>query len=373
VNDAVKAGGPCVSKTELKELKELTFPGRLPLDELRIAIAPGAHAAVQTHAKSSLDKEICGVLLGKPMKDAQGLWLVIEDVIEGKAAQGSEAKVTFTPDAWEHIFKEQEIRDPSLKMVGWYHTHPRFGIFLSHYDQFIHQNFFAVEPWMVAYVVDPVQDEEGFFFWHRGKTKRVERFWIGDTHRLSDGAEFDGRDLADDRAPPPEETRTRAVVAPLPGLALAPSEVPLAWYKDPFVWVFAALVGLALVAWGGWNLVFDSPAERDARKTRELLNLMVLYQIGVQDEIDELRKDLNLPPSNSPHAKQLRAFGVEFKRSVEEQANRNNPFRTDRAPPKTPAPTTPPPESRPIDPPKDAGPVGPPAPPGENQSGTIDY
>jgi len=29
------------------------------------------------------------------------------------------------------------------KIVGWYHSHPGFGIFLSEYDLFIHRNFFT--------------------------------------------------------------------------------------------------------------------------------------------------------------------------------------------------------------------------------------
>ncbi len=32
---------------------------------------------------------------------------------------------------------------PNIDIVGWYHTHPSFGIFLSHHDLFIHQNFFC--------------------------------------------------------------------------------------------------------------------------------------------------------------------------------------------------------------------------------------
>ena len=48
------------------------------------------------------------------------------------------------------------------KIVGWYHTHPRMGIFLSHYDTFLHNNFFP-EPWQVALVVEPHKSLGGFF------------------------------------------------------------------------------------------------------------------------------------------------------------------------------------------------------------------
>ena len=60
-------------------------------------------------------------------------------------------------------------------MVGWYHSHPRFGIFLSQYDVFIHSNFFA-EQWQVAYVVDPVSGNSGIFGWENGEIVRYP-YW----------------------------------------------------------------------------------------------------------------------------------------------------------------------------------------------------
>jgi proteasome lid subunit RPN8/RPN11 len=49
-------------------------------------------------------------------------------------------------------------------VVGWHHTHPGFGVFLSGYDLFIHQHFFR-EPWQIALVIDPQRQELGFFQW----------------------------------------------------------------------------------------------------------------------------------------------------------------------------------------------------------------
>ena len=71
--------GPCVSKIATKDLAEAVFPGRLPREELRIMVRPGAHAAMLAHAKTSLANEVCGVMLGVPKKDAQGPFLIVED------------------------------------------------------------------------------------------------------------------------------------------------------------------------------------------------------------------------------------------------------------------------------------------------------
>jgi hypothetical protein len=64
-----------------------------------------------------------------------------------------------------------ERQHPTRRILGWYHTHPGFGIFLSDMDMFIHGNFFNL-PWQVALVYDPHSGEEGLFLWKDGSTER---------------------------------------------------------------------------------------------------------------------------------------------------------------------------------------------------------
>jgi proteasome lid subunit RPN8/RPN11 len=46
-----------------------------------------------------------------------------------------------------------------MKIIGWIHTHPDYGIFLSENDMFIQNNYFK-DINQVAYVIDPIQKEE---------------------------------------------------------------------------------------------------------------------------------------------------------------------------------------------------------------------
>jgi len=46
-------------------------------------------------------------------------------------------------------------------LVGWYHSHPGFGCWLSGVDMNTHQSFEALNPRTVAVVVDPVQSVKG--------------------------------------------------------------------------------------------------------------------------------------------------------------------------------------------------------------------
>ena len=62
-----------------------------------------------------------------------------------------------------------DSRFAHLTIVGWYHTHPDFGVFLSDRDRFIHEHFFA-HPGQIAHVIDPIRKTEGVFVWREGKT-----------------------------------------------------------------------------------------------------------------------------------------------------------------------------------------------------------
>ena len=71
-----------------------------------------------------------------------------------------------------------DTRYADKRIVGWYHSHPDFGIFLSDRDCFIHEHFFSGAG-QVAYVVDPVRDLEGVFSWQKGKPTPMSHFWVG--------------------------------------------------------------------------------------------------------------------------------------------------------------------------------------------------
>jgi len=129
--------------------------------------------SIRCHARSSMDAEICGVLLGD---HADGCTLVNAAIAGEKSTQGA-AHVTFTQDTWEHIYKIKDRDFPEKKIVGWYHSHPGFGVFLSEQDTFIHENFFSA-PYQVAWVFDPHSDEEGCFGWFEGKLRRTPRFEV---------------------------------------------------------------------------------------------------------------------------------------------------------------------------------------------------
>jgi proteasome lid subunit RPN8/RPN11 len=118
------------------------------------------------------------VLVGKWGKDDNGPFVIISAAIRGEAASNKLAEVTFTHETWAKINERMDKEFSSLSIVGWYHTHPDFGIFLSDRDRFIHEHFFN-EPGQVAYVVDPIKKQEGMFIWSKGTPTRSPYFWVG--------------------------------------------------------------------------------------------------------------------------------------------------------------------------------------------------
>jgi proteasome lid subunit RPN8/RPN11 len=120
-----------------------------------------------------MDAEICGVLVGS---NDDGCTTIDACIAGDNAARGA-AHVTFTQDTWEHIYAIKDRDFPNKKMVGWYHSHPGFGVFLSHHDIFIHENFFKA-PHQVAWVFDPHSDEEGCFGWSQGEVRRLQHFEV---------------------------------------------------------------------------------------------------------------------------------------------------------------------------------------------------
>src|SRR5436853_28456 len=58
-------------------------------------------------------------------------------------------------------------RRPVTRILGWYHTHPGYGLFLSDMVDFIHQSFFS-RPWHTAFVYAPQANGGGLFVWRNG-------------------------------------------------------------------------------------------------------------------------------------------------------------------------------------------------------------
>jgi len=165
--------GPDVGQIMLGEcpLREIPLVVGTREPRFQVVFKQSVLNEIHRHGQSVENTEICGVLVGNVYQDASGPYLYVESSIRGEYASNQSCNVTFTAETWNHIQGIMERKHSTQKILGWYHTHPGFGIFLSDMDLFIHGNFFNF-PWQVALVYDPQSGEEGTFLWQAGKTER---------------------------------------------------------------------------------------------------------------------------------------------------------------------------------------------------------
>lgn len=141
----------------------------------RARTSPEMQAAVaeqiEEHAASSRDREIGGILVGTWHDGSTR----VTAAIPALRAESSAANVTFTHEVWSDVLATVESEYPEDRIVGWYHSHPGFGVFLSAYDTFIQENFFS-DPRMVALVIDPLAGTAGWFMWRDGEIAAQPEF-----------------------------------------------------------------------------------------------------------------------------------------------------------------------------------------------------
>lgn len=114
--------------------------------------------AIEEHSYSDLVNEVGGMLVGEVGASS----VTITGFVPALKAQGSQVSLTFSHDVWTDILNIVNKDFPGKNIVGWYHTHPGHGLFLSDYDKFIHTNFFP-DSSHVAMVIDPIEGTRAWF------------------------------------------------------------------------------------------------------------------------------------------------------------------------------------------------------------------
>jgi proteasome lid subunit RPN8/RPN11 len=170
----IHVGTPAAIQGAIKR----AFPGprgaRVPL---RVAIDKQAQEDISVHARESPHAEVCGVLVGNVCQDEEGAFTHVTHALRGQGAAEGSTHVTFTQATWTAIHEIMDRDHANRQIVGWYHTHPGFGVEFSDMDTFIQRNFFS-GPAQVALVTDPsdgavaraMNDGAGIVY--------LDRYWI---------------------------------------------------------------------------------------------------------------------------------------------------------------------------------------------------
>jgi proteasome lid subunit RPN8/RPN11 len=212
---------------------------------------------VYDHVFRRTDREVGGVLVGQVGR--RGGPPLVTGSIEAVEATEHLTTLTFTQASWEHVHRVMAQRFPEDQIVGWYHSHPGHGVFLSEQDLFIHRNFFA-DPSQIAWVIDPVAGTEGVFGWRTDdivEWYRRPTTWPG-VPRGSAGTPLPTprEEPAVRRAPRP--ARSSMAPAPEPRRATARAE------DVPVLVLLGLLLAGVLLGFGLWEGVLRGDPEPHA-------------------------------------------------------------------------------------------------------------
>lgn len=120
---------------------------------MRVRIYPLALGKVIKHALTYPDREVAGLLAGKYLKrqDVLEVW----DAVTGD--QKSTSAFVYLEEEIMAATAEWLMRErPGLYIIGWYHSHPGFDLFLSTIDIETQKRYQLMFPKAIAMVVDPL-------------------------------------------------------------------------------------------------------------------------------------------------------------------------------------------------------------------------
>ncbi len=142
----------------------LAQPEALP-GELLVFLNANALAGLQDFLNEDTGREHGGVLLGLPYIDpVSGVpYVDVQAAIPALDTEGTPVHLQFTAAAWEYISGLMAEEHPDRVIVGWFHSHPGLGVFMSTTDAAAQRAFYN-QPWHLALVVDPLLHASAWFY-----------------------------------------------------------------------------------------------------------------------------------------------------------------------------------------------------------------
>lgn len=157
-----------VQRSDVKIINQRLITEDVRLDlKADVRIDAAVHRQIEDFASRDRLKESAGLLLGTVTDEEHDRAIHIKAALPAYDAQGSRTSVKIDLQAWGQMLLDRDKRYGDLDVLGWFHTHAGWGVFMSDADVFIHRHFFR-HPNMVAYVLDPSMGKDGFFYWHDG-------------------------------------------------------------------------------------------------------------------------------------------------------------------------------------------------------------
>ncbi|MFP4196048.1 MAG: Mov34/MPN/PAD-1 family protein [Methanomassiliicoccales archaeon] len=127
--------------------------------EIALYVSKVAEEKMRNHSLSSApsNKEVMGFLLGQVFQMGGDRYALVRDVVTTDL-EASSVQVRFDRSSYESLFSDLEECGFDYLIVGWYHSHPGHGCFMSSTDIETQRTMFP-QPYHGALVLDPVNRE----------------------------------------------------------------------------------------------------------------------------------------------------------------------------------------------------------------------
>ncbi len=104
-----------------------------------------------------MTKEAMGFMLGDVCEHDGHRFTIVRDIVTG-ALLSSADRVRFDSKSYSELFSELDSSGFDYVIVGWYHSHPGYGCFMSQIDENTQAASFR-ESYHSAIVIDPIKKE----------------------------------------------------------------------------------------------------------------------------------------------------------------------------------------------------------------------
>jgi proteasome lid subunit RPN8/RPN11 len=130
---------------------------------IQVVTAMPVYEPICRQAHKALPNETGGFLLGYVGRDiGQNRWHLYID--QAEAVEPTEAAPTHFAFSWRDVDRIRSSREKTGRaLIGWYHTHPDLGVFLSRTDVEKTHNRLFNDPFQIALVLDPVRGTAAYF------------------------------------------------------------------------------------------------------------------------------------------------------------------------------------------------------------------
>lgn len=152
---------------------------RISKRTIEVIVKSSAVEQFMQHAKSYPNLEIGGMLIGQYHYDNEKKFVIIHKTIPANKGNSFQGAFVFTLESIIEINSIREENYPNLLTIGWYHSHPGFGVFFSGIDIHSHKTQFNL-PFHIGIVIDPQSESVGCFSWYDNSVVGPYGYWICD-------------------------------------------------------------------------------------------------------------------------------------------------------------------------------------------------